>query len=547
MARLDTEKALSRIWAKDHTVFQPEPAEVANRLGWLQVMDEVAAEAANIDAFVEEVRRAGYTRALLLGMGGSSLAPEMFRRTFGVAPGYLDLEVLDSTSPAAVQAASERLNPATTLFIVATKSGGTVETFSLFKHFYNLTAEALPRERAGDHFVAITDAGSALAEAATRLRFRKTFLANPNIGGRYSALSQFGMVPAALVGVDIRRLLASGSASAAMNRGATCAAAAPGVALGVAMGELALAGRDKATILLSPQLASFGDWAEQLIAESTGKAGMGILPVADEGSLDDAAYADDRFFVTLRLAGDSTGLVSEAVTAKHPSITITIADPYDLGGQIFEWEFATAIAGQRLGINPFDQPNVESAKVVARKMMADFQATGHLPELSPALVDGGVTVFGDVEAKDLATALAGFLKHGDVTDLPLPYVALHAYLPPTEATTARLQQIRTHLEESRRLAATVAYGPRFLHSTGQLHKGDAGRGLFIQFVEHPATDLPIPDEAGSDASSITFGTLIAAQSLGDCQALLDAGRRVLRLDLGDDIAGGLDRILAALR
>lgn len=539
LAELDEINAVSRMWAKDHTLFQPGPEEVANRLGWLRVMDEVAEAASNIDDFVEEVRQAGYTHAVLLGMGGSSLAPELFAKTFGVAEGFLHLEVLDSTAPEAVHALGERISPATTLFVVATKSGGTVETFSFMKHFYTLVSKALPRERAGDHFVAITDAGSGLADVATRLRFRKTFFANPEIGGRYSALSHFGMVPAALVGVDIRRLLANASEAAKASAGAQSSSDAPGILLGAAIGELAKLGRDKLTFLLPHELASFGDWVEQLIAESTGKHGKGILPVIGESAVFDAG---DRVYVRIALPGSHVATPPEG----HPCIDIERADLYDLGAQFFEWEFATAIACQRLGINPFDQPNVESAKAVAREMVAAYQRDGSLPVLEPAFTDQGIAVFGETNTTNLREAILDFLGHAREAVSPKPYVAIHAYLAPNAAMSAALAKFRLGVESATGHAVTVGYGPRFLHSTGQLHKGDAGHGLFIQLVSQPMVDVPIPDEAPDETSSIGFAALIGAQSLGDRQALIDAGRRVLRLDLGTDVAHGLATVTAAI-
>ncbi len=537
---LDANDVVQRVWNIDHTVFGPSPEEIANRLGWLRVMNEVLADAGQIEAFAEAVRQAGYTKALLLGMGGSSLAPEVFRRTFGVKPGYLDLEIVDTTSPDAIAALAARINPATTLFIVSTKSGGTVETFSFLKYFYNFVSESLPNDRAGDHFIAITDAGSGLATLADDLHFRATFTANPDIGGRYSALSHFGMVPAALMGVDIRELLGRASRlSAATDEPSPTQTSSPAV-LGAALAEFAKAGRDKLTFLLAPSISSWGDWVEQLVAESTGKNGLGILPVIGPSHVEPAGYGNDRVFVSISLAGGEPAADTAALEAAgHPVISITVADDYDLGALCFAWEFATAIACHRLGINPFDQPNVESAKIVAREMMARFEADGVLPQVPPSVVEDGLSIAADPAVAGLGDALATLAA-------PSPaYVAIQAYLPPTDQTTAALAAIRAALERNG-AAVTVGYGPRFLHSTGQLHKGDGGNGRFLQLTATPATDLPIPVEAGKPESNITFGTLIAAQALGDRQALLDAGRTVIRIDLGSDIFGGLTAIRAAL-
>jgi len=546
LAEMAENRILHRIWAHDHTIWKREPTEITNRLGWLHTAEVMSENLYRLEELAEAVRADGYTHALLLGMGGSSLAPEVFRKTFGVKEGYLDLAVLDSTDPGAVLAHAERLDLARTLFIVATKSGTTVETLSFFKFFYNRVAEAVGADRAGEHFMAITDPGSKLADLADRYGFRATFLNDPSIGGRYSALSYFGLVPAALVGVDVPRLL---DRALVMTSGCeSCVAAGDnlGAWLGAILGELAKAGRDKATFAISPAIASFGDWVEQLIAESTGKEGTGILPVVGEALGPPEVYGDDRLFVHLRLDG-SAGLTTgsdethdaaqrpELVeglaaleAAGHPVVRLNLHDPYDLGGQFFLWEIATAVAGHRLGINPFDQPNVEAAKVLARRMVAEYTEKGALPNGEPAPLS--------------PEALKEFLAQAQPSD----YIALQAYLQPTAETDAALAALRARLRDQFRLATTAGYGPRFLHSTGQLHKGDAGRGFFIQFTADDPRDAPIPDEAGSPDSSITFGVLKAAQALGDRQALLDAGRRVIRFHLGTDVADGLRRLSEAL-
>jgi transaldolase/glucose-6-phosphate isomerase len=527
-----------RIWAHDHTVWKPEPTEITNRLGWLHTAQVMLENVPRLEALAQEVRAAGYTHALLLGMGGSSLAPEVFRKTFGVTEGYLDLAVLDSTDPGAVLAHAERLDMENTLFIVATKSGTTVETLSTFKFFYNQVADAvgadgsteLAEVRAGEHFVAITDPGTPLTNLADRYHFRAIFLNDPNIGGRYSALSYFGLVPAALVGVDVPRLLDRALAVASGCESCVAAGDNSGAWLGAILGELAKAGRDKTTFVLSPAIASFGDWVEQLIAESTGKEGRGILPVVGEPLGPPEVYGDDRLFVHIRLDGDEThdAALDTLEAAGHPVVRLNLRDRYDLGGQFFLWEMATAVAGHRLGINPFDQPNVEAAKVLARRMVAEYTEKGTLPSGESAPLS--------------PEALKEFLAQAQPSD----YIALQAYLRPTAETDTALLRLRTRLRDRLRLATTVGYGPRFLHSTGQLHKGDAGRGLFIQFTADDPRDAPIPDEAGSPESSITFGVLKAAQALGDRQALLDAGRRVIRFHLRDDVVGGLKRLMEAL-
>ena len=523
LAEIKGEGVMERIWAHDHTVWKPEPAEITNRLGWLHTAEAMDDNLDRLASLAAAVRADGYTHALLLGMGGSSLAPELFRKTFGVKDGYLDLVVLDSTDPGAVLAHAGRLDPARTLFIVATKSGGTAETLSFFKFFYNWTVDALGVDQAGDHFIAITDPGSKLAVLARQYDFRATILNDPNIGGRYSVLSYFGLVPAALLGMDLDTLLRR--ANDLVENDDISAQ------LGAMMGELAEAGRDKLTFILSPAIASFGDWVEQLVAESTGKEGKGIVPVVGEPVGPPEVYGDDRLFVHLRLDGDDIddAAVQALQDAGHPVLRLRLKDLYDLGGQFVLWEMATAVAGHRLGINPFDQPNVEAAKVLARQMVLEYKEKGSLPP--------------GESAAPTAEALNSFLSQAQPGR---SYVALQAWVQATAGTDAVLLALRTELRDRFKLATTVGYGPRFLHSTGQLHKGDAGNGLFVQFTADVSEDLSIPDEAGLPESSMSFGVLKMAQALGDQKALLAAGRPVLRIHLGSDVIGGLERLTKAL-
>jgi transaldolase/glucose-6-phosphate isomerase len=529
LGEMDAGNVISRIWQHDHTVWKPAPTEITNRLGWLHIARTMRDDLTPLNELVDATRETGYTHALLLGMGGSSLAPQVFRKTFGVREGYLDLATLDSTAPGAVLSHASRLDPARTLFIVATKSGSTVETLSFFKFFYNWASDALGANKAGAHFVAITDAGSRLDEIARRYGFRATFRNDPNIGGRYSALSYFGLVAAALVGVDLPLLLDRALAMTEACRSGP-AADNPGAWLGAVIGELAKAGRDKLTLITPPEIASFGDWVEQLVAESTGKEGKGILPVVGEPPSRPDVYGDDRLFVHLHLKDDHThaAAVNALVAAGHPVVRLRLDDVYDLGGQYFLWELATAVAGHRLGVNPLNQPNVEAAKVLARRMVAEYAEKGVLPESEAASLTVG--------------ALAAFLDQAHPGD----YVALQAYVQPTAEADAALLALRTRLRDTTGLATTVGYGPRFLHSTGQLHKGDGGGGLFIQLTADDPQDAAIPDEAGASESSITFGVLKAAQALGDGQALRDAGRRVIRFHLGSDVVGGLKQLTEAL-
>jgi glucose-6-phosphate isomerase len=544
IAELDAARIVPRIWARDHTVWRPEPTEIANRLGWLDspvVMDGAVAALTELRA---TVRADGYRDAVLVGMGGSSLAPELFARTLSTGDGFR-LQVLDSTDPQAVSGRLASVDLARTLLVVATKSGGTVETFSLFRYAYNQVVDAVGAADAGRHFVAITDPGSALADVAARLEFRATLLNDPNIGGRFSALSHFGLAPAALAGADVARLLASARTMADACGPDVTAEANPAARLGAAIAELGRAGRDKLTLVVSPSLGGFDAWVEQLVAESTGKDGTGILPVVGESPGTPADYGDDRQLVHVRASDGTLDAGVRALTASGvPTVTLHATDAYDLGGHIFLWELATAIAGHLLGIQPFDQPNVEAAKAAARAMVAAYRATGRLPDLAATLEGEGLAVYGDTGAASPLDALGAFL--GGAGPAPGVYVALQAFVPPSPATDAALDALRDRIRSLTRLAVTVGYGPRFLHSTGQLHKGDAGRGLFVQFTCDATRDVAIPDEAGAPGSSISFAVLEAAQALGDRQALLDAGRRVLRIHLGADVATALCRLAAAL-
>jgi transaldolase/glucose-6-phosphate isomerase len=539
LAEIGDQRVLERIWAHDHTVWKPDATEIANRLGWLNIAEVMGDDVQCLQEFTDALRVDGYTHALLLGMGGSSLAPEVFRKTFGVHKGYLDLAVLDSTDPAAVSAHAERLDPKRTLVVVSTKSGTTVETLSFFKFFYNWAKDAIGEQRAGDRFIAITDPGSSLVDLAEQYHFREIFLNDPNIGGRYAALSFVGLVLAALIGMDLTLLLKRAIAMAD-----TCKISNPpkvdntiAARLGAVLGEMAKGGRDKVTFVISSQVASFGDWLEQLIAESTGKEGRGILPVVGEAVGAPETYGVDRLFVHLCVEGDTANdtAVSALEQSGHPIIRMSLHDRYDLGAQCFLWEMAVAVACHRLGVNPFNQPNVEAAKTRARQAVDEYKEKGTLPVDVPTLTDGAIAVYGVAKAENSGAALNAFLSQAE----PSAYVAIQAYVQPTAEIEAALQALRTRVRDHFKLATTLGYGPRFLHSTGQLHKGDVGRGLFIQFTADDPNDIPIPDKAGSSDSSLTFGTLKTAQAHGDRQALLDAGRHVIRFHLGRDAVRGL--------
>lgn len=540
--KLTDENVIERIWKKDHTVWSNDSTEISNRLGWLDSVDATGNSVNEINEFVDEVRSAGFTHALLMGMGGSSLAPEVFRLTFGVKEGYLDLTVLDSTHPEVVMDYAKKFNPATTLYIVSTKSGGTVETFSFMKFFYNYVLHVLGKEEVGKHFAAITDPGSGLQKIAEELNFRKIFLNDPNIGGRFSALSLFGIVPAALVGVDIEKFL-----SLAKDETLNCKKSGKEVSENIAavagsiIGALGKKGIDKLTYIISPKFSYIGAWIEQLIAESTGKIGKGILPVDLESIESPEYYSSDRLFVYIKLKDDTTydEKVNQLKSQNFPFLELELEHIDDLGKQFFLWEFATAVAGWFMQIQPYDQPNVEQAKIVARQMMKDYHEKGKLPELNPVFEENGIKVFGDVKVKSIDGVLNSFLldcKGGK------NYVSIQAYLTPNKETTEALQKLRTTIQKKYKVATTLGFGPRFLHSTGQLHKGDSGNGYFIQFTSSIEEDLPIPENPGEDSTSITFGILIKAQALGDRQALLDNKRKVITIDLGNDVLESLSML-----
>lgn len=552
LAKLQQEQVLPRVWQHDHTIWKSEPTEISNRLGWLHCPETMLTAVDRIRSSVQAIRAAGMTHAVLLGMGGSSLAPEVLGRIFGAQAGYLNLIVLDSTVPETILAATGHLDLTRTLFIVATKSGTTVETISLSNYFYNAVQRAIKGDP-GHHFVAITDPNSQLEHLARQLGYREIFLNDPQIGGRFSALSLFGLVPAGLLGLDLRLLLkrAQGMAQRCqqwLDHGSSDAAGSS--LLGVTLGELARLGRDKLTLMISAALSLFGAWLEQLIAESTGKEGVGILPVVDELPLPASEYEHDRLFVFLNLGSEpATEELQAALIAQgHPLITISLRDKYDLGGEFWRWEMATAIAGHCLKVNPFDQPNVEQAKKLARKLVQEFKEKGCLSEEDPIAVVAGIRVYGKSSGGSLAAVMDQFLGPASVApaDKNRSYVALQAFVPSTPAIDQSLQGLRRKIQQRYHLATTMGYGPRFLHSTGQLHKGDGGNGRFIQITADYQAELPIPDAAGLAKSSISFGVLALAQAMGDFQALRDSGRSIIRFHISGAIHQGVAKLAESL-
>lgn len=552
MEKIEAEKIVSRLWEKDHTIWSEDPNEISNRLGWLDSPETTSLAIDDVNRFVDGIRAEGFTNILLLGMGGSSLAPEVFSLVFDNDESFPLLEVLDSTDPGAVLSYVYKLPLEKTLFVVSTKSGGTVETLSFMKFFYTKISEIFAPKKAGYHFVAITDPGSGLEAMARELDFRKIFINDPNIGGRYSVLSFFGAVPAALYGVELNRLFDSAKRMAEESKlSGDALYKNTSAMLGAMLGEFALMGKDKVTFVCDSQVTPFAAWVEQLVAESVGKIGKGILPVDGESLLDPSEYSKDRIFVKIQLKKHKTECekVAALKAVGFPVLELTLEDEYELGGEFFRWEVATAIAGWRMGVQPFDQPNVEQAKVIARDMMKAYQEEGKLPELKTTLTADGMDVIGDVEGTSVGEVITKFLAQmdeGDSDGKGRSYVSLQAYLKPDDATTMKLQELRTAIQKKHHVATTIGYGPRFLHSTGQLHKGDAGHGLFIQFTADMPEDAAIPDEPGKDKSSISFAVLKNAQAMGDRQALLDNKRRVIRFDLKDDIIGGLNTLIQAL-
>jgi glucose-6-phosphate isomerase len=558
--RAHDERWADRLWNRDPSVWSTNErvqAAIADRLGWLDAPSHFTEQIAALEGFGEGIRDAGFTAAVVGGMGGSSLAPDVLHRTFGTADGWLDLRILDSTDPAAVASVVDDLDPLATLWIVASKSGTTTEPLAFQAEAWDRAERALrshdaPRnEHAGELMIAITDPGRSVEAIPHHDRLREVFLNPPDIGGRYSALTYVGLVPASLIGLDLDPLLASASAMADACREPD-PRSNPGVSLGLAIGTLARAGRDKLTFIADPAIDSFGSWVEQLIAESTGKHGTGIVPIDREPIGDIGSYGADRVFVRLSLGegpedGTTAGdlVVDQAAAAGHPVIRIAISDPIDLGAEAFRWEVATAIAGAVLGIDPFDQPNVEEAKDLTRKVLASAER-GEAPASPPPPIASdarsGIEVHGDAPMRLTAGdgSLVGELARHLARRKANAYLALQAFIAPTSAADAALQRIRSILRDATRCATTAGFGPRFLHSTGQLHKGGTPSGWFLQITSDHPVDRPIP------GWPYTFGRLIDAQAEGDFAAIESHDLPILRVHLAE-VESGLAALEAALR
>ncbi len=540
------ENIVQRIWKKDHTVWSEDPTEISNRLGWLDCVENSKKSLPEIYDFVESVKASQFKNVLVLGMGGSSLAPEVFSLIFGKDERLFNLYVLDSTHPEAIKSYAEKLDYKETLYIVSTKSGGTVETLSFLKFFYNFVLNHVGKEKVGSHFTAITDPGSGLQKLAEELNFRKIFLNDPNIGGRYSALSLFGLVPAALVGVDIEKLLSCAEAAVYKSKYSekNKISENQAVIIGALIGALALEGKNKLTLLYSEQIKSFGAWLEQLIAESTGKIGKGILPVDLEDIISPDDYSNDRVFIYTHLKDDNPydKTIFELKKNGFPVIEIIWDDIYTLGSEFFNWEFATAIAGWKMKLQPFDQPNVESAKVQARNLIASYTEKGNLQQPEISYNDESISIYYDNKVDNVEDAfqkLFSELKEGN-------YISIQSFVKPSEENFYVFQELRSHLLKKYKIPTTFGFGPRFLHSTGQLHKGDDGSGIFIQFIKSGNINLPIPDDARSNDSSITFDVLIKAQALGDREALLQNNRKVITFEINGSVYETIKKIIEVI-
>ncbi len=539
----DKGDVIRRIWRKDVSLWKEDPAHqkiIKNALGWLTVPDMMIGVEDDLIAFADRIRGVReFKHVMLCGMGGSSLCPEVLRQTFGPQEGYPKLLVLDSTDPDAFCDIADQIDITKCLFIISSKSGTTTEPLVFYKYWYDQVGKR--KDNPGECFVAITDPGTLMEQMATDDKFKRIFLNPADIGGRYSALSYFGMVPAALMGLDIKKLLDRAERIVHSCASVVPAGDNPGARLGAIIGECARAGRDKLTIVADPKISSLGLWVEQLIAESTGKEGKGIVPVSGETLGSPSVYGNDRLFVSIsvgKLDSQTDVKLKALEAAGHPVVYRTLTDTYDLGEEFFLWEIATAFAGYRLGINPFDQPNVQESKDATKELLEKFANEGKLQEQPLLVTDGTLKVHADektvaaLPSSSVLEALRAHLARAGAGD----YIALLNYIEETPENESIIQQMRTHLRDATRCATTTGYGPRFLHSTGQLHKGGPDTGVFIQVTAPDATDLPIPNQP------YTFSILKQAQALGDFRSLSSRGRRAIRVDLGADTTAGLRRL-----
>jgi len=539
-----------RLWQRDASLWSG--TDEAEWLGWLGITEEQLGQHENLRKAAEDAKNGGFAHVLLLGMGGSSLCPEVLRMTYGKVAGFPELHVLDSTDPAQVQAFEKKIDIAKTLFIVSSKSGSTLEPNIFKQYFFEKVKQSLGAEKAGSRFIAITDPGSKLQKVAEADKFRHIYPGAPSIGGRYSALSNFGMAPAAVMGLDTKKFLERTEEMVQACASTVPVEENPGVLLGLILGSAAKAGRDKVTIIASPGIHDLGAWLEQLLAESTGKQGKGIIPVDREMIATPELYGNDRVFAYLRLesAADAQQDAKVAALEKggQPVIRISLTDTYDLGQEFFRWEIATAVAGSILGINAFNQPDVEASKIVTRNLTTEYEKNGSLPGEKPILEDKGVKLFTDAKnAAELGKAagfeksLAAYLKAHFSRIKAGDYFALLGYIEMNEGHEQQLQAIRHAVRDQKHVATCLGFGPRFLHSTGQAYKGGPNSGVFLQLTCDDAKDLPVPGQ------KYTFGVVKAAQARGDFQVLVERGRRALRVHLGTDLEAGLRTLQAAVK
>ena len=550
LQRLDDQRFIARLWERDANLWTSDPAlqhAIRNRLGWLSIARVMESHVAEIQAVADGVRQAGFSHALLLGMGGSSLFAEVCRAIIGVAPGWLDLQVLDSTDPAAIATALQRAPIERTLFLVSSKSGTTIEVSALANYCFEIVRQAVG-PRAGQQFLAITDAGTPLETLAAGRSFRHLFVHGPttghDVGGRFSALTYFGLVPAALMGIDLRRLLAAAAAMSTACGPATSILENPAAQLGALLGEAARIGKDKVTLLAPSRVSAFGAWAEQLIAESTGKAGKGLVPIDGEPLRDPRSYPSDRLFVEVQLTGEVDATLRAQATAVaeagHPVACLEWQDPYALGGEAVRWCVATVIAAHLMQINPFDEPNVQESKDRTAALLEQVAKTGQLPQDVPHATDGPIAISGSPRlslGRTLSEAVQGLLQRLASDE----YLAIVSFLPRTPELDAAIAALRhafaTHLSQ----ATTLSIGPRYLHSIGQLYKGGPDRGGFLMLLADDPRDLSVPSRPYS------FGVLKRAQAWGDIRALEQRNRRVLVLHLGDAPAKGLSRLMDVVK
>ncbi|MGC1449042.1 MAG: bifunctional transaldolase/phosoglucose isomerase [Candidatus Sulfotelmatobacter sp.] len=541
---------MQRLWQRDATLWTGN--DEANWLGWLDIVDEQIAQHDQLQKVAKEVQARGFQHVLLLGMGGSSLCPEVLRMTFGRITHFPTLHVLDSTDPAQVKAFEHQIDIPKTLFIVSSKSGSTLEPNIFKQYFFERTKQVVGAVKVGSHFMAITDPGSKMQQVAEGDRFLHVFFGRSSIGGRYSALSNFGMVPAAVMGLDTKKFLAQAAEMVLACGAAVAVEENPGAVLGIILGTAATAGRDKVTIITSPGISDLGAWLEQLLAESTGKIGKGIIPVDREGLTTPEAYSSDRVFVYVRLESgadaDQDARVAAIEKAGHPVVRIAMPDIYDLGAEFFRWEVATAVAGSIIGINAFNQPDVEASKIATRSLTSEYEKTGSLPAEKPVVEDSGIKLFtDDKNAAELAKAagadqsLAGYLKAHLARIQPGDYFAVLGYIQMNGEHENSLEALRHLVRDKKRVATCLGFGPRFLHSTGQAYKGGPNTGVFLQVTCDDPVELPVPGQ------KYTFGVVKAAQARGDFQVLADRGRRALRVHLGSNLKAGLATLQAAVQ